>query len=133
MSTKVIPCDMSITRSNHDKVNIEIQCGTSLAHFVNVELTLEQFAFLITGRHQSDLKMQVNNLDCVGKQRIREDRQVLCPHKSYYRDKLTEWLKENCQGDGYILNTYLGSQTSVKHVDNGVLLNYSVMKFVDVE
>lgn len=133
MSAKVINGQMQITRCNHNKIHIEVQCSESLAHFLAIELTTDEFAMLVTGCHQSDIKMEVRGLDKVGKRRIREDRQVLCPLKNLYRDDLSKWLDEHCQEEGWILSTYLGSQTSVKQVDNGQLLNYSVCKWVDIE
>lgn len=133
MSAKVINGQIQITRCNHNKIHIEVQCSESLAHFLAIELTTDEFAMLVTGCHQSDIKMEVRGLDKVGKKRVREERQVLCPHKNLYRDDLSKWLSDNCQEEGWVLNTYLGSQTSVKSVDNGQLLNYSVCKWVDRE
>lgn len=136
MSAKVIKGAMSITRSNHDKINIRAECSTSHTHFIDIELSLEEFAFLVTGCHMDNLKMEVNNLERVGKTRVREERQVLLDYNDYRisqfdKEAMSRWLAYHCREEGYIVNTYLGSQGSVKYVDNGALLNYSVMKFVD--
>lgn len=133
MSAKVIKGEMQITRCNHNKIHIEVQCSESLAHFLAIELTTDEFAMLVTGCHQSDIKMEVRGLDKVGKTRVLEKRQVICPLKSYDKDELGAWLTENCQEEGWLLSTYLGSQSSTKSVDNGTLLNYSVCKWIDNE
>lgn len=133
MSVNVINGEMQITRSNHNKIHIEVQCSDSLAHFLAIELTTDQFAMLVTGCHQSDIKMEVRGLDKVGKTRVRETRQVFCPSKTYDRDVLEKWIVDHCQEDGWVLSPGLRSQHSMKSVDNGTLLNYSVCKWVDRE
>lgn len=133
MSVKVINGEMQITRCNHNKIHIEVQCSESLAHFLAIELTTDEFAMLVTGCHQSDIKMEVRGLDKVGKRRIREERQVKCPLKTWDRDALSKWIDEHCQEDGWLVSNYLDSQKSIKSVDDGTLLNYSVCKWVDVE
>lgn len=133
MSVKVINGQMQITRNNHNKIHIEVQCSESLAHFLDIELTTDEFAMLVTGCHQSDIKMKVRGLDKVGKRRIREDRQVKCPLTTYNRDALSKWIDDHCQEDGWLVSNYLGSQSSIKSVDDGTLLNYSVCKWVDIE
>lgn len=133
MSVNVINGEMQITRSNHNKIHIEVQCSDSLAHFLAIELTTDQFAMLVTGCHQSDIKMEVRGLDKVGKVRVRETRQVVCPIKSYDRDLLEKWIVDNCKEDGWFISQGLRSQKSIKSVDNGTLLNYSVCKWIDKE
>lgn len=133
MSVNVINGEMQITRSNHNKIHIEVQCSDSLAHFLAIELTTDQFAMLVTGCHQSDIKMEVRGLDKVGKVRVRETRQVVCPIKSYDRDLLEQWIVDNCKEDGWLISPGLRSQKSIKSVDNGTLLNYSVCKWIDKE
>lgn len=133
MSTKMIKGNMLISRDNRNKISIQVQCQSSLAGFLEIELTTDQFAMLVTGCHQSDIPMTVRGLDVVGKTRVLEKRQVLCPLKTYAKDELSKWLTLNCQEDGWKINAYLGSQSSTKHVDNGVLLNYSICKWVDEE
>lgn len=133
MSANIINGEMQITRCNRNKIHIEVQCSDSLAHFLAIELTPDQFAMLVTGCHQSNIKMEVRGLDKVGKLRVRETRQVLCPLTTWDREKLSEWLEEHCQEEGYVLNSPLGSQTSTKSVDGGTLLNYSICKWVDKE
>ena len=60
-----------------------------------------------------------------------ESRRTLCPLKSYDKDELVAWLKENAQEEGWTLDYYLGSQSSIMRTDNGTYLNYHVYKVVE--
>lgn len=133
MSVKVINGNMTISRNNHNTINIEIGCEDSITRFLTIELTTDQFAMLVTGCHQHDIKMNVSNLDKVGKTRVREGRQVLYPETSHDRDFLEKWLIDYCQEPGWSLNSSLRSQSSTKYLENGTLLDYSVCKWVDKE
>lgn len=129
---------MTICRTNHDVINIEIQCSESLAHFLQIELTLEQFAMLVTGCHQDKIPMTVRGLDKVGKTRIHEVREVFCDYQDYGIsahdiDALERWIDYHCREEGWTINSNLRSQKSVIHVDGGVKLNYSVRKWIDKE
>jgi hypothetical protein len=132
MSSKVIMGELAITRSSDGNIYLRIEDSNSHAKFVELKLTLEQFAEAVTGLHTSDVEMTVTHLDRVGKSRVREHRSVVCPLDSWKRELLQQWLITNCQEEGWILDSYLGSQTSTKSVDGGTLLNYAVFKFVDI-
>lgn len=131
MPSQMIQGEMHIGRTSHGMIHIEIKDETSGVKFLNMEIALEQFAMLITGAVQSHLPMAVKGLGIVGKQKIREVRQIVCPLDSYHKPKLEAWLIENAQEDGWILNHQLGSQSSVKSVGNESILSYSVHKYVD--
>lgn len=133
MSAKTIVGEMSCCRNNKGEIHIEIQCSSSGAHFVDVILKPEQFAMFITGAHISGIPVTVNKLDIVGKTKIRESRQVLFPMDTHNRDDREKWLVENCQEEGWILNKYLGSQSSQVMIDGKRYLNYSVYKYIDTE
>ena len=138
MSAKVINGQMQITRNNRNKIHIEVQCSDSLANFLAIELTTDEFAMLVTGCHQSDIKMQVRDLEKVGKKRVREVRQVFCDNKdygisAYDRDALEKWIEYHCREEGWEISSGLRSQKSIVTVDGGVQLNYSVCKWIDIE
>jgi hypothetical protein len=132
MSAKVIQCELGITRSSNGKYYIRIGCETSHTNFCELELTGEQFAEAITGLYSSDIKGSIKGLDRVGKTRVREARSVVCSLKTWDRDVLQQWLLENCQEEGWLIDAYLGSQTSIKTVEDGTQLNYSVFKYIEV-
>jgi hypothetical protein len=132
MSSKVIDVDLGFTRSSDGNYYIRIGCETSRTNFCELKLTAEQFAEAVTGLPSSGIQATVNGLDRVGKQRVRETRTVVCPLSRYNQVDFTQWLVENCQEEGWTIDTYLNSQHSIKSVDGGTRLNYAVFKFVDI-
>ena len=122
---------VSIGRCNHGYINIRIRDKASRGDFVDVRMSAEDFAGCITGLAEQDVVGSVKGLEYVGKNRITEARQALYPGKSYDKVMLAQWLRDNKQEDGWILSTYLNSQSSIQSVDGGTQLNYSVTKYVD--
>lgn len=133
MSAKVIEAELGITRSSNGKYYIRIGCETSRTNFCELELNGKQFAEAITGLHSSGIKATINGLDRVGKERIRESRVALCPHSISNRDDQEKFLIENCQEEGWFIDSYLRSQSSVKRLDKEYQLKYSVFKYIEVE
>lgn len=132
MSSKVINGDIQICRSSDNFVRIRFEDNTSHTKFAEAKLSLEQFAEAVTGMYVSDVEIEVRGLEYVGKQKVSERRSVFCPLNGYKKEELRDWLIENCQEDGWFINSYLGSQSSVKSVDGGTQLNYAVYKYVDI-
>lgn len=131
--SKVIKAELGITRSSDGFYYIRIGCDTSHTQFCELKLNGAEFAEAVTGLHTSGVHATVNNLDRVGKQRIRESREVVAPTMGYSKEPYVQWLLENRQEEGWTIDAYLGSQSSMKHhVEGGCLLRYSVYKFIDV-
>lgn len=127
--------NISISRDSRDKINIRIEDDVSGIRFIDVQMTLEDFAFAITGLSCQAVKGEVRGLENVGKTKVRESRSTLQVEELKYksRQEITEWLKSNCQEEGWILDTYLGSQSSFSHDSQGnMTIHYSVHKYVDV-
>jgi len=122
---------VTISRSSDDKVRIRFRDQASGIEFAEVALSAEAFGYAVTGLSEQSGTLEVRGLQWVGKKRITERRKILCPLKSYDKKVLSEWLSENGKEDGWIVSTYLGSQSSISHTENGALLNYSVTKYVD--
>jgi len=123
---------ISISRNNHNEINIRIRDDAARLEFLDVKMTPEDFTFLITGQAHVPITGEVKGLDVVGKVKVMEERKVTTP--SYMsRDRAEEWLLQNCQEEGWIINNNLGSQTSMKfnHADNNHTLNYSVYKYIE--
>jgi len=131
--SKVIMGEIGITRNSNGFVYIRIEDSSSHSQFVELKLTLEQFAEAVTGLHTSDVEMTVRNLDRVGKRRVREERSVVCPLNTYKKEEIRQWMADHCQEEGWVVDDYLGSQNSVKSVDGGTLLKYAVTKYVEVQ
>ena len=132
MSTKVIKGEISCARTNHNKIHIAIKCSSSRAEFLDVEITAEQFGQLVTGMYLSDINMSVDKLDIVGKKKVVEVRSVEFSNKNGLREYQEQWLVDNCQEEGWTINPYLRSQSSVKYVDGKTILNYTVYKYIDI-
>ncbi len=123
---------VSISRDSRDNVNIRIHDNASGIEFVDIQMTLENYAMLITGLSRVDATGEVRGLDKVGKQRITEARSTVCPIKGYDKKVFQQWLIDNCQEEGWELNSYLGSQSSMGLDKDGErVLNYSVTKYVE--
>lgn len=134
MSRKTIAGEMCISRDNHNSINIEMICSESNTKFAHVRLTAEQFGMMVTGAYQSGIKIEVQNLDRVGKQKVIEHRQMVHPVAHSTRTEMERFLIDNAQEEGWIVNPYLGSQKSVQHRgDAGSILCYTVHKYIDIE
>ncbi|WP_239354793.1 hypothetical protein [Providencia rettgeri] len=118
---------------DREKINIVVKCDVSKLRFLSLEIDYADFAKCITGLSEVDCELEVSGLENVGKKRITEQRSVICPIKSYEKRVLRDWLINNKQEDGYILDAYLGSQSSVQYCDEGTILNYRVIKYVEVD
>lgn len=121
---------VTISRSSDDKVRICFTDAASGIEFAEVAMELEAYAQAITGLAYVEGDLEVRGLEWVGKRRITERREVVCPLKTYDIKKLSEWLRDNAQEDGWLVSSYLGSQSSIQHTGEGTLLRYSVTKYV---
>jgi len=130
---KQLQTAISFARGSDDKIRIYVQDNTSHIQFLEIELDYESFAKALTGLHGVHCKSKTNGLEYIGKKRITELRSVVCPLDTYDREIFRNWLKDNCQEEGWLLSTYLGSQTSIIYADGKTILNYSVSKYVEVE
>lgn len=121
---------VSISRDSSDRVNIRIQDCASRIQFVELSLSVEDYGYLITGLSNQEAEMEVRGLENVGKRSVTEPRVILCPVKSYSKEVLQQWLLDYAQEEGWTIDTYLGSQGSITHKEDGVLLSYRVYKYV---
>lgn len=127
---KTYPVTVTISRSSDYKIRIYIRDDNSRMEIARVTLSLEEFAKAITSMPASGTA-EYRGLDVVGKTKIIEARSVEYPHYGYgKREDMSQWLEDNCQEKGWILDTYLGSQGSVAIRDGKTILHYSVMKWV---
>lgn len=123
---------VSITRmqQSNNSISIMIEDVASSIEFLRMEMTPENFTKAITGIASQNAVGTTYNLEYVGKQRITEKRSVVCPISSYDRTIFEQWLLDNCQEEGWIISTYLGSQSSIIRNNNTTTLNYTVTKFI---
>ena len=107
--------NLSISRNSKDLVGIRVKCDSSRTTFLELELTLEQYAQVITGLSEVEVDGVARGLDFVGKNKIREPRSVELPEGlyNYRKEPVVEYLKEHHQEEGWIQDLYLGSQGSI--------------------
>lgn len=130
-----IKCKLHIGRpqggNRPEVMTIEVTDKSSNIRFLNLEVPLADFMKALTGQFISEVVGEVIGLSEVGKTRVTEPRQIVCPLKTYKRNELEKWLEENAQEEGWIIDTYLGSQNSTSSHQDGTLLHYRVRKFVE--
>lgn len=126
-----IQANISISRNSSDEMTIRVQDETSRANFLVLTLTPADLMSALTGLAFVDAKSaEVNGLDVVGKKKITERRTAVYPGNSLdSKDKMQKWLSKNCMEDGWIIDLYLGSQSSIGRSGDKATLNYSVYRY----
>lgn len=123
---------ISCTRNSRDNIRIRIDDANSRQKITEVTLTLEAFALMVTGLCEIECQHETTkDVSNIGKTKVSEARTIVAPYMGYNRETYEQWLEENAQEDGYSLNTYLGSKTSIKHCteNDTIILNYTVYKY----
>lgn len=106
-----------------DYINLSIEDSNSGIQFVEIELSMENFAKMMTG---STVKAQaeMRGLEYVGKVREYEGAKITITDAEYNaltvgakwsneKEELQQWLKVNHQREGWLLSSYLGSRDSI--------------------
>lgn len=131
MPAKTIVADISCCRDNRNQIHIEVRCDKSHVRFLDIHLTPEQFGMMVTGAYLSELPVEVEHLDLVGKTKVRENRSVVWPSDRIgSREEQEQFIIDNCQEEGWKVYPALRSQSSVSHKNGVTTLNYSVYKYV---
>ena len=127
--------NLSISRNSHNRVGITVKCKTSRQAFLKLDLSLEEYAEVITGLSHVEVEGVVNGMNLVGKEKIVESRTVRVDETIGFQGKelVADWLSRNCKEEGWELDTYLGSQKSIvyDHTNKNYTINYSVYKYVN--
>ena len=123
---------ITISRRSDRKIIIQIRDEVSRIKFFDATMTLEDFAEALTGMGEVTMKGEVRGLQYVGKvkESVRRVAEYTGPSTYDYK-KQEEWLKRNCQEEGWLLDSYLGSQGSVYREGDKTYLRYGVYRFVD--
>lgn len=92
---------LSISRDSKDVIRIRVRDNVSRREFVELSLTPEQFAMVMTGLTETPCKMEVKNLDKVGLKKESFSEVVHVPDG-------VEGLGNYCHEalENYLLNTY---------------------------
>lgn len=130
-----LPAKLSISKvqTNRDDphICISITDANSGITFSAVEVSLIEFADAITGLARVSCTHETRNTEYLGKYYVSEPRTITVPHLGYNKEAYKEWLLNNAQEEGWIIDSYLGSQGSVTYKDGNAVLNYHVFKYVD--
>lgn len=128
---------ITISRRSDEKIYVTLRDKASRAQFVVAEITCEDFAMALTGLSEVPVKLSVEKLEVVGKQKVTETREMYVPGSHYDRKWLENYLIEAGQEDGWILDHSLRSKESVVPFNSGIgtftKLNYRVFKYVEAE
>jgi hypothetical protein len=124
--------EITITRNNHNEINLVLRDSASRIQFVDAVISLEDYAMIITGLSGVPIKAELRGLDNVGKTKVIEQRSITTTKLST-NTEYSKWLEENCQEEGWMLDSYLNSQRSIDRRGDEVQLNYSVYKYVEPE
>lgn len=124
---------ISISCGSDDLIRISLHDNASGIEFVSARMDCEDFAKAVTGLAYVPISGDVRGVEYLGKTHVSEPRTIFCPLKTHRKDALVEWLKNNAQEDGWILDTYLNSQNSVISDGKGCRLNYRVHKYIEKE
>jgi hypothetical protein len=122
---------------DEDVIRISFRDEISRNVFAEAILSPSDFAKAVTGLSEVEADISVYRLETVGKKKVVEQREVICPFYAKNDDEYKEWLIANAQEDGYLLDTYLGSKGSITLLYNKLedkhqsLLRYKVIKYVD--
>lgn len=132
---KEIDASLTISRpmfgDGRKEIRIKVRDEKSRNDFVELHISYEDFAAVVTGLSEVKCRGTVKGLENVGKEKVIEERKVEYPgsrHKS--REELEQWLLEECQEEGWNVNAYLGSQSSLSYNGDKLILKYLVYKFV---
>lgn len=143
MTTLKQPVEVRIGRVSSGSVDdgyiaLEITDPISGIQFLTVNIPFARFGSMVVNGPSSHCEAELRGLEYIGMKRVMERRQIIAPDvpsdvypKSRFYSK---WLEENAQEEGWLVNTYLGSQGSIQtDYRTGVTtLHYGVTKFVPV-
>ena len=129
-----IKANICISRDSSDTMRLKVQDEASRATFLELEISPHDLMMALTGLAYVDAKnAEVRALDVVGKNKVTEPRSIKYPGNPFdSRIDMQTWLTGNANEDGWIVNPYLGSQTSIARNGDDVILRYSVYRYEPV-
>lgn len=101
-------------------VELRVRDKLSLNTFIEVKMSLEDYARVITGLAEVPIEMSVKNLDSVGKKKESKPLTFEIPKEySYDSEKYAKANAQKFADDGWIADTYFGSQGSYRYDNSG--------------
>lgn len=151
MSKHVLKGKLTISRpygfrqDENPHIRIVIEDSASHVQFIELEVPLASFAEALTGLSGVEAPMTIRGLHNVGKRRVVESvtfdlsEEYLKSKdiKTYDKEKIRQLLKEDpdkmFQREGWVLDTYLGSQSSIRYIGDALKVNTSYTTFKEIE
>lgn len=126
-----------------DYMKIEIEDPISGIQFIEVDLPFTEFGQMLSGS-SVNVQAELRGLEFVGMKREYEKAKVTISEDDYNKltrgtkyeegkNRLSEWLKTNHAREGWMMDTYLGSQTSIQrdYKTCMYILNFGYFRYVD--
>lgn len=130
-----LPAKLTISKVQPSRddtyMSISITDVASGIKFTNVSVSLQQFIEALTGLSEVSCVHETRNTEYIGKHYVSEQRTIIVPNLGYDKKVYETWLINNAQEEGWILDPYLRSQSSVTYKDDSAILNYIVFKYID--
>lgn len=126
---------ISISRRTGDgyenTICIEIKDDSSRNRFIDVKMSLADFAAAISGCSEMPIQFEVRCLDSIGKTKETEAASINIPKNMKFssREDIRKYLQAYHQRDGWVLDDYLGSQTSIKHIESDEFFAVANIKY----
>ena len=138
LSSSKLKGTLSISKSSLGTISVTIEDTTSGISFARIELSPAQFAEAITGLHDCPGELEIRGLQYVGKKKEVEHSHLHIKTfvlnrlgiSGYNSEQLENYLEENAQREGWLLNSSLRSRSSVINDDDGVTLHFSYTRYV---
>ena len=131
----IIDGSMTISRVSSgrgDYISLTLRDEESRTTFATVKMDAATLGKVITGLSEQKVEIEVKGLDRVGKVRVVEPRILSVPGRIYSKEPLEALVEKTCQEEGWIVDSYLGSKSSVTHPDdNTTLIHYKVYRYED--
>lgn len=115
---------------SEDQIHIQIVDRASRLTIATVKIDPADLTLALTGLSERPATAVVNTSGMIGKKKIVEDRVVKLPDEiGYNRREAEKYIEENYQEEGYILDSYLGSQSSLAAKNGVYYARYSVVRY----
>ena len=124
---------ISCRRGEEDYMSITLVDGASRISFLDIKMTLEEFAKAVTGQGFIPFNGTARNFGNLGKQKITEDFEFKMPSNDFINRKESAAVeaKRVCP-EGWLIDTYFGSQSSFVEKGGDCWASTSIYKFVEV-
>lgn len=121
-----------------EQIEIRLKDVLSNARFLTIVVDPATFALAVTGLSEQEVKFEVEDLDKVGLRKERRAASLVIepgsPLQGRDKEMLRAHLRTYHQEDGWMLDDYLATQSSVEILPGGFKrVNFSYFRYVPVE